>query len=130
MKRELGRWLSFWCGGFEIHGGELAKSAGERECSRAVHGVGRERESEPRERERARENGRGWVKGGAGLECRIRGGRGRARWPACGGDRRSSVTEQVKQSRRGPSAAPSGLSARQGVTVTFAYLTSKQIGIN
>ena len=26
-------------------------------------------------------------------------------------------TEQVKQSRRGPSAAPSGLSLRQGVTI-------------
>ena len=31
LRRELGRWLSFGCGGFEIHGGELAKSAGERE---------------------------------------------------------------------------------------------------
>ena len=31
LRRELGRWSSFRCGGFEIHGGELAKSAGERE---------------------------------------------------------------------------------------------------
>ena len=31
LRREIGRWLSFGCGGFEIHGGELAKSAGERE---------------------------------------------------------------------------------------------------
>jgi hypothetical protein len=31
LRRELGRWLSFGCGGFEIHGGERADSAGERE---------------------------------------------------------------------------------------------------
>jgi len=31
LRRKLGRWLSFGCGGFEIHGGELADSAGERE---------------------------------------------------------------------------------------------------
>ena len=31
LRRELGMWLSFGCGGFEIHGGELADSAGERE---------------------------------------------------------------------------------------------------
>ena len=31
LRRELGRWLSFGCGGFEIHGRELAKSAGKRE---------------------------------------------------------------------------------------------------
>jgi hypothetical protein len=44
LRRELGRWLSFGCSGFEIHGGELAKSAGKREYSRSVHGVGREAE--------------------------------------------------------------------------------------
>ena len=30
LRRKLGRWLSFGCGGFEIHGGERADSAGER----------------------------------------------------------------------------------------------------
>ena len=44
LRRELGRWSIFQCGGFEIHGGELAKLAGERECSCVVHGVGREGE--------------------------------------------------------------------------------------
>ena len=29
LRRELWRWLSFECGGFEIHGGKLADSAGD-----------------------------------------------------------------------------------------------------
>ena len=73
MRRELGRWLSFGCGGFEIHGAELAKSAGEREelklrpWRREGEGVNQERENEGL--------GAGWVKGGARLQCRVRG------WP-------------------------------------------------
>ena len=31
LRRELGRWSSSGCGGFEIHGGKRAGSAGERE---------------------------------------------------------------------------------------------------
>ena len=31
LRRKLERWLSFGCGGFEIHGGELAESAGDDE---------------------------------------------------------------------------------------------------
>ena len=31
LRRKLGRWLSFGCSGFEIHGGELAESAGDDE---------------------------------------------------------------------------------------------------
>ena len=56
LRRELGRWSSSGCGGFEIHGGELAKSAGEwGGRSSVAHGVGRERESDPRERVCVRE---------------------------------------------------------------------------
>ena len=50
LRRELGRWSSFRCGGFEIHGGELAESAGERESLKRRpwrwegEGVNRERE--------------------------------------------------------------------------------------
>ena len=51
LRRELGRWLSFGCGGFEIHGGELAKSAGEREELK-LHPWRREGEGVNRERER------------------------------------------------------------------------------
>ena len=43
-------------------------------------------------------------------------GQGRARRSARGGDRRTSVLEWLKQGRRRPSAAPSGLSARLDVT--------------
>ena len=70
--------------------------------SRSAHGVGRERESEPRERvrvrERERKSGRRWVEGCARLQFGVRGRPGKVRWPARGGDRRFSVTEQVKQS--------------------------------
>ena len=31
LRRKLGRWLSFGCGGFEIHEGKHADSASERE---------------------------------------------------------------------------------------------------
>ena len=76
----------------------IRPASGRSSCS--AHGVGRERESEPREREREKErkSGRGWVDGCARLQFGIRGRSGKVRWPARGGDRRSSVTEQVKQS--------------------------------
>jgi hypothetical protein len=74
-----------------------------------------ERQSELRERERG--HGRGVCRGRCTTSMRRTGRSGRARRSACGGDRLSSVTEQVKQSHRGSSAAPSGLSARQGVTI-------------
>ena len=50
LRRKLGRWLSFGCGGFKIHGGEFADSAGERESLKRLpwrregEGVNRERE--------------------------------------------------------------------------------------
>jgi len=76
LRRKLGRWSSSGCGGFEIHGGELAKSAGERGGPSSVaHGVGRERESEPRER--VKEWARVGEEDGARLQCAVRGGRGR-----------------------------------------------------
>ena len=65
--------MSFECGGFEIHGGERADSAGERESlkrrpwRREGGGVNRERENE-------RVGAGGW-RGGARLQCGVRG------WP-------------------------------------------------
>ena len=41
---------------------------------------------------------------------------------ARGGDRRTSVSEWLKQGRRGPSAAPSGLSVRQGVAMNKVFM--------
>ena len=71
LRRKLGRWSSSGCGGFEIHGGELTKSAGERGGRSSVaHGVGRVRESEPRER--VREWARVGEEDGARLQCGIR----------------------------------------------------------
>ena len=82
--------------------------------SRSAHGVGRERKSEPRERVRE------WARVGGGevlaFNAAYGDGQGRARRSARGGDRRTSVSEWLKQGRRGPSAAPSGLAVRQDVT--------------
>ena len=52
MRRKLGRWLSFGCGGFEIHGGELADSAGERVALKRRPWRREGGESEMRERTR------------------------------------------------------------------------------
>ena len=73
--------------------------------SRAVHGVEREGECTEGERESERV-GAGWVEGMCSHSIRRTGWLGKAGWPARGGDRRSSVTEQMKQSRLGPSAVP------------------------
>ena len=85
--------------------------------SRSAHGVGRERESETRERTRE------WARVGGEdvlvFNAAYGDGQRQARRSARGGDRRTSVSEWLKQGRRGPSAAPSGLSARQGVTLTW-----------
>jgi len=72
LRRKLGRWLSFGCGGFEIHGGQHADSAGEWEAlklrpwRREGEGVNQERENEGL--------GAGWVKGCARIQFGVRDG--------------------------------------------------------
>ena len=53
LERKLGRLSSFGCGGFEIHGAELANRPTSMNCSDAVQGEQRkEKESEARRREK------------------------------------------------------------------------------
>ena len=52
LRRELGRWSSFRCGGFEIHGGKLAESAGDVELLE----LGNSGERRKTERARERQN--------------------------------------------------------------------------
>ena len=82
--------------------------------SRSAHDIGREGGSEPRERVRE------WARVGGGEVLAFNAvygdDQGRARRSARGGDRRTLVSEWLKQSRRKPFAAPSGLSVRQSVT--------------
>ena len=116
LRRKLGRWLSFGCGGFEIHGGKHADSAGEWE-ELTLRSWRREGEGERTERERARK----WARVGGGevlaFNASSGDGQGRARRSARGSDRRTSVLEWLKQGRCGPSTAPSGLSVRLDVTI-------------
>ena len=60
--------------------------------SRAVHGVGRERESELRERERVREWERVGEEGVLAFNAAYGDGRAKGSMPARGGDRRTPVS--------------------------------------
>ena len=61
LRRELGRWSSFWCGGFEIQGGECADLAGVGEGTQTSPMASGGRGRVNRERERESEGvGAGW----------------------------------------------------------------------
>ena len=90
LRRKLGRLLSFGCGDLKSMKGSAQIRPANGRSSRSAHGVGRERKSEPRER--ARE----WA----------RVGEGRCATLSRGGDRRTTISKWLKQSRRGPFAVP------------------------
>ena len=98
--------------------GECADLAGEGEGAQTspMASGGRGRVNRERERERVREWARGGWRAVRDFNAAYMNGQGQARRSARGGDRRTSVLEWLKQGRREPSAAPSGLSARLDVT--------------